>query len=733
MKRILALGLCLALLCPAARAAEGAKGWSRSEPGGDYVTLRVPCPQGEALDWSEQTLLAVRYADTGEPVPLTSDYQQGWLFATVPAAEAERPLEVFQGEEHRFPDCITVWKGHEYYNDPSGAKELYLRGVIQGDHAGNLNPDAALTRAEAFALICRLLSLEPGGDPGYADAEPGDWYYDTASAARAGGLAAEDAYFHPDRLVTRGELTVMAARAMEAVGWLTIPEGGTAAELTLVDAGEIPDWALASYLAFDKQGLGIFTQRSTGETDPVYGEPGVEELAEWDRPATRGEAITLLDDARTRLPWYPTQAAIDWGFDETMPIVDGSTSTYPYTRAVYGALFWNYDNHPRFPESHSKSHESYERLINGEVDALFAATLPSEELKAQAEAAGVELEYIPIAYDAMVFFTNAENSVTGLTQRQIQDIYVYGKYTNWNQIGGPDAELLPYRRNTDSGSHALMEQYFLEGGKLSLSPDVHNVLTSYAMSSALTDVAGAMTTDPLAYAMGYSVYYYYVNSYWLLGDAGGGELKLLAVDGVLLSDETIADGSYPLAGYNYLVLRAGEPEDAPARRLAEFMVSEAGQNCVGSAGFGPLSSGPQADFQREQPNRSVDAVFPAGPGYVVLSWDEAHTTLRASGLERSGTDGRWHELTANECPAPEPGKLSAARLGSGGGTVIFGAVGGERGDSLTVRLTYGGGQSLTQRVYPGQTFHFLLEGSPALEKLELLQGGQVLDGCTGLS
>lgn len=180
-----------------------------------------------------------------------------------------------------------------------------------------------------------------------------------------------------------------------------------------------------------------------------------------------------------------------------MPVVDGSTSTYPYTRAVYGALFWNYDNHPQFPESHSKSHESYERLINGEVDALFAATLPSEELKAQAEAAGVELEYIPIAYDAMVFFTNAENSVTGLTQKQIQDIYVYGKYTNWNQIDGPDAELLPYRRNTDSGSHALMEQYFLEGGKLSLSPDVHNVLTSYAMSSALTDVAGAMTTDPL--------------------------------------------------------------------------------------------------------------------------------------------------------------------------------------------------------------------------------------------
>ena len=259
--------------------------------------------------------------------------------------------------------------------------------------------------------------------------------------------------------------------------------------------------------------------------------------------------------------------------------------------------------------------------ISGEVDFLFAATLPSEELKAQAEAAGVELECVPIAYDAMVFFTNAENAIDGLSQQQIQDIYVYGKYANWNQVGGPDAELLPYRRNADSGSHALMEQYFLEGGKLSLSPDVHNVLTSYAMSSALTDVAQALRTDPPAYAMGYSVYYYYVNSYWLLGDVnGGGELKLLAVDGVLPSDETIADGSYPLAGYNDAVFRADEPEGSPARRLAAFMLSAAGQDCVRNAGFGPLSNDPLADFEAANPGCMVETILPAeAGGYVVLS------------------------------------------------------------------------------------------------------------------
>ncbi|UQT50474.1 hypothetical protein M5E87_14250 [Flavonifractor plautii] len=135
-------------------------------------------------------------------MPLTSDYQQGWLFATVPAAEAERPLEVFQGRSTAFPTASRSGRGTSTTTTPA-AQRSCISGGDPGDHAGNLNPDAALTRAEAFALICRQLSLEPGGDPGYADAEPGDWYYDTASAARVSGLAAEDASFHPDRLVTR--------------------------------------------------------------------------------------------------------------------------------------------------------------------------------------------------------------------------------------------------------------------------------------------------------------------------------------------------------------------------------------------------------------------------------------------------------------------------------------------------------------------------------------------------
>ena len=71
-------------------------------------------------------------------------------------------------------------------------------------------------------------------------------------------------------------------------------------------------------------------------------------------------------------------------------------------------------------------------------------------------------------------------------------------------------------------------------------------------------------------------------------DVTPNQLKLLAIDGVLPTDESIRDGSYPLSDYNYLVLRADEPEDSPARRLAAFVVSADGQQMVSDAGFLPL-------------------------------------------------------------------------------------------------------------------------------------------------
>ena len=83
-------------------------------------------------------------------------------------------------------------------------------------------------------------------------------------------------------------------------------------------------------------------------------------------------------------------------------------------------------------------------------------------------------------------------------------------------------------------------------------------------------------------ALGYSVFYYASYMYQQPG------LKMIAVDGVEPSDETIADGSYPLLNEFYVAIRADEPEDSPARLLRDWILSDEGKAAIIKAGYIPV-------------------------------------------------------------------------------------------------------------------------------------------------
>ena len=206
--RILAAVFLVSLLCQsfalgAAPAAD--ERWTRTEDGG-YVTIRVPAASDpQTVDVFQ---LAVRYADTQEPVALSSTYLDGYLFATVPASEAGRPLEVFQGTQ-------PVWTDLEQpYLAVQGASELNIRGVIFGDKAGRLKQDAPLTRAEAAVIAARLLDLRPSGDPGYRDVSPEDWFYEAVRYVYDRGLmnGITSTTFGPNRTTERGMIVTILYR-----------------------------------------------------------------------------------------------------------------------------------------------------------------------------------------------------------------------------------------------------------------------------------------------------------------------------------------------------------------------------------------------------------------------------------------------------------------------------------------------------------------------------------------
>ena len=94
--------------------------------------------------------------------------------------------------------------------------------------------------------------------------------------------------------------------------------------------------------------------------------------------------------------------------EEDYPRIDGSTATLPLAEA-FKANFTGTDISDVEVE-HSKTHNAYVNLINGDTD-LILATYPSEEEQKLAKDQGIELEVIPIVKEAFVFFVNKENPV----------------------------------------------------------------------------------------------------------------------------------------------------------------------------------------------------------------------------------------------------------------------------------------------------------------------------------
>ncbi len=531
-----------------------------------YTTIHVDFPEMGTFSWDEQQRLVTRFADDGTIIPFSAGVD-GNLFATVPEQDAGRPIEFHIADAAAFTDYDQeVW---EFYP----VTEAWYQGLLGTFEDGTARPKDYVTRYDAFTGLLRLLGLDPGDDP--------------ETAGRDCGLIPEEIpTLSPDSGITREELITLCARAQEMAGLVTLNDDATADMVQekhlYLDSGDISPWALSAYLATEIIYLQDFvmTEELSQMLDPVY-----EAYAYPQQLITRAQAAQTLIQTRTGRLVYPTKIAMAYGFDKEMPVIDGSTSTYPFTTAIYHNLFSNGWLHEALPTGHSKSHASYQRLIRGEVDAIIASVYPASDILQMASDAGVELELTPIAYDAMVFFTNKDNPVEGLTSGQIREIYVNNTYTTWKDLGGTEAGFAPYCRNNDSGSHAQMERHFL--GTDPIHPDIY-VESSISMSDILTDVIAVPHEHPGSFGLGYSIYYYYHNMDQFYGTLH--LLKLLAIDGVAPTDETIASGEYPLSNNTYLVVRKDAPADAPARKLAEFMLSEMGQLCVVQAGFGPLDT-----------------------------------------------------------------------------------------------------------------------------------------------
>lgn len=269
----------------------------------------------------------------------------------------------------------------------------------------------------------------------------------------------------------------------------------------------------------------------------------------------------------------PKKVSLQLSLDE-YPRMDGSTANLPMMAEIMSRVCDITLEEAEELTSCTKTSNAWSNIANGNADILLVYEA-AEDTKAYLDNVGTELEITPLGRDALVFINNEQNPVENLTQQQLIDIYT-GNVTNWNEVGGEDLEIIPYQRVATSGSQSLFMKLLM---KDIVPMDAPMELRPAEMGMLIDELARYNNEGN---ALGYSVFYYASYMYQQPG------LKMIAVDGVQPSDETIADGSYPLLNEYYLVIRADEPEDSPARQLRNWILTDEGRAAIIEAGYIPM-------------------------------------------------------------------------------------------------------------------------------------------------
>ena len=99
-------------------------------------------------------------------------------------------------------------------------------------------------------------------------------------------------------------------------------------------------------------------------------------------------------------------------------------------------------------------------LMEGTTDIAQASRRMRFNEKQKIQEKGDQVKEVIIAYDALAVVVHPSNPVTNLTREQLEGIFT-GKITNWKQVGGPDMKIIPYSRETSSGTYEFFKESVL--------------------------------------------------------------------------------------------------------------------------------------------------------------------------------------------------------------------------------------------------------------------------------
>ncbi|MCX7994410.1 MAG: phosphate ABC transporter substrate-binding protein [candidate division WOR-3 bacterium] len=248
------------------------------------------------------------------------------------------------------------------------------------------------------------------------------------------------------------------------------------------------------------------------------------------------------------------------GFTQSLNI-QGSTTVLPIAQAAAEAYM---EKHPDadIMVRGGGSGTGIAALIDRATDiATSSRPIKTKELK-QARERGVNPVGTVIALDGIAVIVHPNNPINDISIADLKKIYT-GKITSWNALGGK-GNIVVVSRDAASGTFEVFNEKVLGGTKMT---------EGALMLASNLEVARAVEQTPGAIG--------YVGLGYL-----SEKVKVLKVNGVNPSEETVRNGYYPLARALYMYTN-GNPAGL-TKSFIDFILSGEGQKIVRDNGFVPV-------------------------------------------------------------------------------------------------------------------------------------------------
>jgi phosphate transport system substrate-binding protein len=138
----------------------------------------------------------------------------------------------------------------------------------------------------------------------------------------------------------------------------------------------------------------------------------------------------------------------------------------------------------------------FSALIEGSTDMSMASRKIKFEEKNKLREGGKSVKEVVMAYDALAVIVNPRNQVSKLTREQLEGIFT-GKITNWKQVGGANLAIVPYSRETSSGTYEFFKEHVLRNKNY--KNGIMSMPATGAIVQSVSQTPGAIGYVGLAY------------------------------------------------------------------------------------------------------------------------------------------------------------------------------------------------------------------------------------------